>query len=55
MIKDLLANTNSFSSEEIDIIVKDHDRCRLLASQLKNRRHPYKLVFEGTKTEDDEI
>ena len=47
-VKSFLANTGKFSPEEINQILHDHDRCRLLARSLQERRNPFKLVFEGT-------
>lgn len=36
-------------------LVEDHDVWRYFASQLKQRREPFRLVFEGSRTKDDEI
>ena len=55
MIKHFLNGTGRFTSDEVEKIINDPDRCRLLASQLKQRREPFKVVFEDTKKEGDEI
>ena len=36
-------------------LVDDHEAWRYFAAQLKGRREPFRLVFEGSKTEEDEI
>jgi len=51
----MLNGTGLFSDSEIEIISEDPERCRYFANSLKTRREPFKLVFEDTKTEDDEI
>jgi len=55
IIKNFLNGTKRFAPDEVEKIVNDPDKCRLLASQLKHRREPFKLVFEDTKQEGDEI
>ena len=52
-VKTFLETTGLFSTEEIVKIIGDTDHCRLLANQLKNRRHPFRLVFEGTQSDQD--
>jgi hypothetical protein len=36
-------------------LADDHAAWTFFASQLKGRREPFRLVFEGTRTEDDQI
>lgn len=36
-------------------LLDDHDAWRFFASQLKGRREPFRLVFEGSKSDKDEI
>ena len=36
-------------------LTEDHEAWKFFATQLKGRREPFKLVFEGTKKEGDEI
>jgi hypothetical protein len=52
-VKAFLEGTRLFTSVEADAVAKDPDRCRLLANNLKSRRDPFKLVFEGTQTEEE--
>lgn len=53
-VKAFLEGTG-FTSEEVAMVVSDADRCRLLANQLRERKHPLKITFSDTKTEEDEI
>ncbi len=50
-----LENLGVFNVEEIKTIINDPDRCRFLASQLKARKEPLKLLFEDSKSEKDDI
>lgn len=50
-VKAFLENTGLFSPGEVAKVVNDPDRCRLLASELKGRRSPFKLLFEDTQSE----
>ena len=52
-VKDFLEGTKLFTGKDIEAIVNDPDRCKLLANQLKSRRSPFKLVFDGTQTSAD--
>jgi hypothetical protein len=50
-----LENLGVFSPEEIATVLGDHDRCRYFASQLRDRRDPFRLLFEDSKTDKDDI
>lgn len=52
-VKAFLEGTGLFTNLEADTVAKDPDRCRLLANNLKSRRDPFKLVFEGTQSEEE--
>lgn len=54
-VKAFLSNTKIFSPLEIETILNDPDRCRLFTNELKNRKHPFKLLFEDSKTESNGI
>lgn len=51
----LLENLGLFTPAEIGTILNDPERCRLLARNLKERHHPFKLLFEDSATEKDDI
>jgi hypothetical protein len=36
-------------------LVDDHEAWKFFAIQLKGRREPFRLVFDGSKTDEDEI
>ena len=50
-----LENMGVFNAQEISTIINDHDRCKFLASQLRERKTPLKILFEDSKTEKDDI
>ena len=54
-VKAFLDGTGKFAAPDVDVIVCDPERCKLLATQLNNRKEPFKLVFEDTHTQEDEI
>jgi len=54
-LKAFLENTGIFSGQEVEQVLNDPARCRMFASQLKSRREPFKLVFEDSKTKENEI
>jgi len=54
-VRALLLSAGIFSPDDIEKVLKDHDKCRLFASQLKARNTPFKLVFEDSKTEEQTI
>lgn len=51
-VRDFLNGTGLFLSGEVDSIVQNTDRCKLLANNLKSRQDPFKLVFTGEQTEE---
>ena len=51
----LLENLGIFTQVEIETILKDPERCKLFARNIKERRHPFKLLFEDSATDKDDI
>ena len=51
----LLENLGIFTPEEISIVLRDPERCRLFARNLRDRKQPFRLVFEDSKTDKDDI
>jgi len=52
-VQGFLESTGIFTPAEVSQVVGSPDRCKILASQLKSRREPFKLVFTGTQSDDD--
>ena len=50
-----LENLGVFTPEEIAAVLGDPERCRFFASQLKARSEPFRLLFEDSKTDKDDI
>lgn len=50
-----LENLGVFTPEEIAAVLGDPERCRFFSSQLKSRHQPFKLIFEDSKTDKDDI